>query len=282
MWAYLAEAPLMLPFAFSAFLIPHRLEKGGAVADGSVNSSGGNHLVEQAASPSSQLPKPRAAPTFCSQVSACLREPIYVSVCLGYAAFTAVTAGLAFYGPIFIQTNRPCDSAWRFKESTADYIFGGVVCSGGLIGTTIGGKLLDTAGAKAGPTTLRNRLVVCSSQITMQMLLGGGLAIIATFMKSPVLFFTFLWLGCTIIFSTTAGTNLIINWSVPIENRAMAVALSIMCIHALGDVPSPVVIGAIADHAAPSQTLLVTMLWIGWAVVFWGGCWILARRLPPA
>jgi hypothetical protein len=58
-------------------------------------------------------------PTFMSQVKACLREPIFVCVCLGYAAWTASIAGLSFYIPLFIQTNEPCDPKWDFPEAKA-------------------------------------------------------------------------------------------------------------------------------------------------------------------
>lgn len=67
----------------------------------------------------------------------------------------------------------------------------------------------------------------------------------------------------------------------------MAVALSILTIHALGDVPSPIVIGYMADHMKPTENfsgaqraLAITLGWLAWACLFWGVCWLLARRIP--
>ena len=77
---------------------------------------------------------------------------------------------------------------------------------------------------------------------------------------------------------TTAGVNVALMWSVPPENRAMAMALSVIIIHLLGDVPSPVVIGAIDLKNAPQTTFLVTCSWLGWAVFCWGAAWIMAKR----
>ena len=75
----------------------------------------------------------------------------------------------------------------------------------------------------------------------------------------------------------------------------MAVALSILTIHALGDVPSPIIIGYMADHMQPTYTasgaqqysgaqraLAITLGWLAWACLFWALCWVLAHRMPKA
>lgn len=45
--------------------------------------------------------------------------------------------------------------------------------------------------------------------------------------------------------------------SVPPENRSFAIALNTLCIHALGDVPSPVVVGNLLDTMAPACAALM-------------------------
>lgn len=46
-----------------------------------------------------------------------------------------------------------------------------------------------------------------------------------------------------------APVNAVILWSVPADQRALATSFSVLVIHALGDVPSPTVFGAILDYA---------------------------------
>ena len=43
-----------------------------------------------------------------SEVKALICNPVYIFTCIGYSAFTAVTAGFAFYAPTFVQRNNPC------------------------------------------------------------------------------------------------------------------------------------------------------------------------------
>eukprot|EP00472_Partenskyella_glossopodia_P013624 CAMPEP_0197542020 /NCGR_PEP_ID=MMETSP1318-20131121/67478_1 /TAXON_ID=552666 /ORGANISM="Partenskyella glossopodia, Strain RCC365" /LENGTH=145 /DNA_ID=CAMNT_0043101249 /DNA_START=1207 /DNA_END=1644 /DNA_ORIENTATION=- len=81
--------------------------------------------------------------------------------------------------------------------------------------------------------------------------------------------------------------------SVPNEMRSSAVALNILIMHVLGDVPSPVVIGMLKDHLAPRCntrningnlilnpdcvkdvwglriTLVMCLSWMLWTVIFW-------------
>ena len=56
----------------------------------------------------------------------------------------------------------------------------------------------------------------------------------------------------------------------------MALALSILILHGLGDVPAPVFIGKLADTVSPKSTMLITLTWLGWAVVLWGVAWLIS------
>lgn len=292
----------MIPFAISAFFIPNRLKgTGGNPADDtktkfgstrSINSTPNDGLDGDESTPlvydspaEAQKGSGLKVPTFWSQVKACITTPIFVCIILGYASWTASIAGLSFYVPLFIQTNRPCDTRWRFPEAKADFIFGAIVASTGFLGTAVGGYLLDWQ-QKGSANTQRERLRISSQQITWQMLVGTAICITAVFMDNPVGFFGVIAIGCFMVFTTTAGTNLVINWSVPPENRSMAVALSILTIHALGDVPSPIIIGYMADHLPPTKNysgaqraLALTLGWLVWACLFWGLCWVLAWRM---
>lgn len=82
----------------------------------------------------------------------------------------------------------------------------------------------------------------------------------------------------------------------------MAVAANTLIIHALGDVPSPIILGAIKDAWAPHcgtveidgeaklnpdcsqdrsglrDVLMFAVVWLGWGVMFWGASMIVVKR----
>lgn len=92
------------------------------------------------------------------------------------------------------------------------------------------------------------------------------------------MFFAVLALGCFFIFMCTAGINLVIAWSVPSQYRPMGLALSIIMLHGLGDVPSPIIIGHLADTTNPGYTLRLTLSWLAVAVFFWLAGYVFSKR----
>lgn len=109
------------------------------------------------------------------------------------------------------------------------------------------------------------------------------------------LFLIILATGTLILMGTTAGINLAMMASVPPETRSFAIGMGTMLLHALGDVPAPPIIGAIADKLSPKtcdasgnncdrsadglrDTLLATTSWLVWPIVLWAVAWILASR----
>jgi hypothetical protein len=56
-------------------------------------------------------------------------------------------------------------------------------------------------------------------------------------------------------------------------------ALSILLMHLLGDLPSPMIVGIISDLVHDARiTLLLLCLWLFWTVAFWAGAAHFARR----
>jgi len=116
-----------------------------------------------------------------------------------------------------------------------------------------------------------------------------------------------LFLGVFFTFGTSAGITRTIMLLVPPEMRSFAVALNTMGIHILGDVPSPIIVGALKDAWAPNcgfvwhndtevidpdchgskssqdglvDVLLCATAWMFWAVVTWFLCiFVLDRNI---
>lgn len=51
-----------------------------------------------------------------------------------------------------------------------------------------------------------------------------------------------------LLFFIQAPVNAVILWSVPYKHRALATGLCVICIHLIGDVPSPTIYGVILDY----------------------------------
>jgi hypothetical protein len=73
----------------------------------------------------------------------------------------------------------------------------------------------------------------------------------------------------------------IVNLVSPLE-RASAAALTMVVIHLLGDVPSPILIGSVSDHLEPrlgeATALAHAVLMVPAAILIAGIIWLLAAR----
>jgi hypothetical protein len=91
-------------------------------------------------------------------------------------------------------------------------------------------------------------------EISICNLIGTTAMCSVCFIYNKELFMFFLSVGCAFIFACYAGTNQALMLAVPEDNRSFAIALSTLCQHMLGDVPSPVITGAIKSSLAPGCT----------------------------
>ncbi|CAM9684052.1 unnamed protein product, partial [Heterosigma akashiwo] len=179
--------------------------------------------------------------TLLADVRAVLSRPTFTLTVLGYSCYTAVTVGLSTFGAAFLV-----DLGFFSTETEASVTFGGVVSLAGLVGTPVGGLLLD-AYKVDGPARLH---LGCLQNL---LLAASAAALLApTALVADVrVYAALLGLACCVLFAVTAGFNVAVMLSVPPELRALALALNTLGIHALGDVPSPVVVGALKDAWAP-------------------------------
>ena len=190
-----------------------------------------------------------------------LRHWPYLSVVLGYAAYTFGLGGLAFWMPTFLERVRHVAPA----EATTG--FGAIVLVTGFVGTFAGGWLGD-------------RLLVHSRQAYLWFsgvltLLAVPCALLALLAASPALYYPGIVAAQLLLFMSTGPINAaIVNIAGPLE-RASAIALSMFAIHLLGDVPSPALIGRISHLSSLGEATLIVP--VAFAVA--GLVWLLAARV---
>jgi MFS transporter, Spinster family, sphingosine-1-phosphate transporter len=190
-----------------------------------------------------------------------LRRGPYMLVVLGYAAYTFALGGLGFWMPTFLQHVRGIGAA------AATTGFGGIVVVTGFLGTLVGGWLGDYCLRRSSQGYL------WFSGITT--LAAAPLALLALAAPDPRLYFPAIVLAQLLLFMSTGPINAAIANIVSAHERASALALSMFAIHLLGDVPSPPLIGYLADVGSLASAVLLVP--IALAV---GGCiWLACARL---
>ena len=147
------------------------------------------------------------------------------------------------------------------------------------------------------------QLRVTLRQATALSAVGAAMAIGAAAISGAgvALFFIVLTLGCAALFANTAAVNLSIMAAAPGGRtaRPFAIGLGTLLMHALGDVPAPPVIGALAaalshvsscpaaesdcvactrDAGGLRTVLFLVLAWLAWPIALWGAGWLLAQR----
>ena len=102
-----------------------------------------------------------------------------------------------------------------------------------------------------------------------QILLGAGISAIMLPVTNPALFFILFFFAVAAFFLINSGINLLLIKAVPEQSKPMASALSVVLIHLFGDVPSPILLGALSDRVAPLTTLSVALFTVLFAVAIW-------------
>jgi MFS family permease len=173
---------------------------------------------------------------------------------LAMAAMTFAMGGLAQWMPTFLFRIHELDVA------RGNTIFGAITVFAGITGTLAGGRLGDYFQKKSN----KGYLLVSASGF----LIGAPIAFYA--IASPsiegclgAMFFAEFFL----FFNTGPLNTVIVNVS-PRGCRAMAFALNIFFIHALGDAVSPTILGWFSDMWGLRAALLTTPIAIAFAALF--------------
>jgi fucose permease len=144
--------------------------------------------------------------------------------------------------------------------------FGAVVVATGFAGTFAGGFLGDALLRRS-----RQAYLWLSGVAT---LLAVPLALAALLAPSPAVYMAAMVGAQLLLFASTGPVNSAIVGVVSPLDRATAVGLSILAIHAFGDVPSPILVGWLSDRAglARAVTLVPAAVLIGglvWCIAAW-------------
>jgi len=199
--------------------------------------------------------------TIFSEIQACLRSPVLVTLSLGWAAIIGVVASLGTFGGAFVLALQLYDD-----ERDAAYWFGIAAALAGVIGTPLGGKLADRILQRyVGPANESTRqgegiddslrFPISASMIArVNMLVAISLLFVfpTLAMQEAAFFLFFLFIGWTLLFMTQTSINLIAMLAVDRCHRPNALAFLMLTSHLLGDVPLPIVLGLIKDKLAPA------------------------------
>jgi MFS family permease len=191
-------------------------------------------------------------------------NPRYMYATLGMAMVTFSLGGISAWMPSFLQRS-------GFSPDSVGTIFGAIIAGGGLGGTAVGGWL-----AQRWLRTNHRALYLVSAwsaALTVPPALVCFFGPRATMLPALTVAMFLIMLG-------TGPLNAAIVNAVPAGVRSTAIAVELLLIHALGDTPSPKLIGIVSDHSTLALGLgltLVTML-IAAALLFVGARY--EQRLP--
>jgi MFS family permease len=191
------------------------------------------------------------------------RNPAYWTVCLGMAMYTFAIGGISQWMPTFFFRVRGIPLA------DANYFFGMILLFNGIVATLAGGWL--------GDWMLRRDKAAYYRLSAWSVVVAIPFMIVAIF-HSGMLMYPAVFLSVFFLMAGTAPSNAALVNSVSAPVRAVAVAVNVLVIHALGDIPSPTLMGVISDHSSLPIAFIPAMFtcMISGAVFFYG------MRFAPA
>ena len=190
-----------------------------------------------------------------------LRRPPYLLTVLGYAAYTFALGGLAVWMPNFLERVR------HVPDVQATTSFGGIVVVTGFLGTFLGGWLGDYWQKRS-----RQAYLWMSGWIT---LIAAPCAFVSLTVAAPSVYYPAIVVAELLLFMSTGPVNSAIANLVSPTERASAFALSMFMIHLLGDVPSPTLIGWMAEVSSLGSAVLIVPA----AIVVSGAVWLISARV---
>ena len=185
------------------------------------------------------------------------RNPAFWTATLGMAMMTFALGGLQVWMPTFLSTVR------GYSLQSANEVFGAIIVVDGTIASLAGGWL--------GDRLLRRNRSAYYSISAISMALGVPFMIVALFSNGRLML-PAIWVAAFLLLLNTAPLNAALINSVGAHIRATALAVNIFFIHLLGDVPSPTLMGYIADRRSLQLSFIapVIAMVLSSAILFYG------------
>jgi len=185
------------------------------------------------------------------------KNPAFLTATLGMAFMTYSLGGVQVWMPQFLYSER------SFTLEKANLLFGIIIVIDGIVASLVGGFLGDFLLKK-----MKNAYYLVSAA---SMLLGIPFMIVALFVKGPRMV-PAIGLAAFFLLLNTAPLNAAVINSVGAHVRATALAVNIFVIHILGDVPSPTMMGWVADRRSlqAAFVLPIIAMAVSSAILFYG------------
>jgi multidrug resistance protein len=186
-----------------------------------------------------------------------LGNPAFWTATLGMAAMTFALGGVQVWIPTFLVRER------GYSLETATFVFGLIVVADGILASLFGGWLGDYL----LPRTRTSYYLVSAAS----MAIGVPFMIGALFLRGQLML-PFIGVAAFFLLLNTSPLNAALINSVGAHIRATAIALNIFIIHILGDVPSPTMMGYVADKWSLQSAFIlpVIAMVISSAILFYG------------
>ena len=191
------------------------------------------------------------------------RNPAFLCATLGMAMMTFSLGGLQAWMPQFLYSER------HYSLEKANLYFGMIIVVDGILASLAGGWLGDFLLPR-----MKSSYYFVSA---VSMAVGIPFMVLGLFVSGPTMVPAIAIAAFFLLFNTSPLNAAVIN-SVGAHIRATALAVNILIIHTLGDVPSPTMMGRVADrHSLQTSFVLpVIAMALSAAILFVG------MRFAPA
>jgi len=185
------------------------------------------------------------------------RNPAFLTATLGMAFMTFSLGGIQVWMPQFLYSER------HYSLEAANYMFGLIIVVDGIAASLAGGWLGDY---------LLKRMKSSYYLISAAgMALGIPAMIVALFSRGKIMVPAIAVAAFFLLLNTSPLNAAVIN-SVGARIRATAIAVNIFIIHTIGDVPSPTMMGWVADRRNLQAAFILPVIAMGIssAILFYG------------
>jgi len=191
------------------------------------------------------------------------RNPAFWTVTLGMAAGTFSLGGIQVWMPTFLSVAR------GYSLKAANESFGAIVVCCGIVASLAGGWLGDRLLPR-----MKGAYYFVSA---LSMAMGVPAMIVALFVKGPVMLPAIALAAFFLLVNTSPLNTALVN-AVGANIRVTAIAVNIFLFHLFGDVPSPTMMGYVADRRSLQAAFIlpVIAMAVSSAILFYG-----MRFAPP-